>query len=53
MDKELFFRTLGLTVYEAKVLVSFMRLGKGNAKEFSLGCFGLLIFQVLREYKSL
>ena len=36
MDKELFFRNLGLTAYEAKVLASFARLKKANAKELNL-----------------
>ncbi len=55
MDKELFFRNLGLTVYEAKVLVSFMRLGKGNAKEFSLdsGVPRNKIYGIIKEFENL
>jgi sugar-specific transcriptional regulator TrmB len=55
MDKELFFQNLGLTVYESKILASFTKLKKANAKELSQdsGVPVNKIYKTLRDFESL
>lgn len=55
MDKELFFRSLGLTVYEAKILASFTRLRKANAKELNLdsGVPKNKVYRIIRNFENL
>ncbi|MBU0760496.1 MAG: hypothetical protein KJ600_00210 [Nanoarchaeota archaeon] len=54
MDKEEFFQNLGMTFYEAKVLTSFTRLKKANAKELNLdsGVPTNKIYKIIKDFET-
>jgi sugar-specific transcriptional regulator TrmB len=55
MNKESFFQSLGLTIYESKVLTSFTRLKKANAKSLNLdsGVPTNKIYQIIKNFQNL
>ncbi|MBU0907613.1 MAG: hypothetical protein KKD18_03560 [Nanoarchaeota archaeon] len=55
MNKEQFFKSLGMTIYESKVLTSFTKLKKANAKELSQNSEVPTnkIYKILRDFESL